>query len=214
MRVLCWSERVGGWCPGDQTGKQKEETQRKPMAQKHRHRHFRITVVRTEAIVRPYTFSFVQKKAPLTHIPWSGPFLGPQSWIARRGVFSIDSFLHWFLHVLSSSDHSSHTLSRFLRTPAWAVGLLGGRKQEEREEGMAGSACSLAPLADALLPTGFCAGILPVDLSQPRSIVAAVSSGDRNADFLALERGTWSVVAVRDMDGDGIPETKQTVATA
>jgi hypothetical protein len=85
------------------------------------------------------------------------------------------------------------------------------KKKNERKGKMASSACSLAPLADALLPYGFCAGILPVDLSQPRSIVAAVSG---HADFLVLERGTSSVVAVRDTDGDGIPETKQTVATA
>jgi glucose/arabinose dehydrogenase len=64
------------------------------------------------------------------------------------------------------------------------------------------SACTYAPLNEALLAPGFCAGILPVQIQQPRTIV---SLGVGN--FIALERGMESVVVVEDVDGDGIPES-------
>jgi hypothetical protein len=80
---------------------------------------------------------------------------------------------------------------------------------------MYNSVCSLAPLDSALLPSGFCAGVLRVSIAQPRSIVTPwLNGGGPSAGFLALERGTASVVAVQDLDGDGIPESKKTVATA
>lgn len=77
---------------------------------------------------------------------------------------------------------------------------------------MAESVCSNFPLEEALLPMGFCAGILPVDISQPRSIVSSKTGGG-DSGFLALERGTGSVVAVQDLDGDGIPESRKTIVT-
>jgi hypothetical protein len=85
------------------------------------------------------------------------------------------------------------------------------------DKDMANSVCSFAPLDYALLPAGFCAGVLPVKLAQPRSIIVASSTASPLAtgggtDFWALERGTSSVVAVQDLDGDGFPETKKTVA--
>jgi glucose/arabinose dehydrogenase len=65
------------------------------------------------------------------------------------------------------------------------------------------SSCNInSPLNGALLPAGFCAGILPVRIQQPRTII---SIGESN--FLALERGTESVVVAEDLDGDGIPES-------
>lgn len=64
------------------------------------------------------------------------------------------------------------------------------------------STCTSSPLSGAFLPEGFCAGILPVRIQQPRTII---SLGESN--FLALERGTESVVVAEDLDGDGIPES-------
>ena len=64
------------------------------------------------------------------------------------------------------------------------------------------SACIKAPLEGALLAEGFCAGIVPIRISQPRTIIALGVS-----DVLILERGTESVVVAEDLDGDGIPES-------
>jgi glucose/arabinose dehydrogenase len=71
------------------------------------------------------------------------------------------------------------------------------------------SACLNSPLSEAALPDGFCAGILPVQIRQPRTIISLGVS-----DFLALERGTESVVVAEDLDGDGIPETVRPLVSA
>jgi glucose/arabinose dehydrogenase len=71
--------------------------------------------------------------------------------------------------------------------------------------------CQNAPLQNAKLPSGFCAGVLPVSLNQPRSIVSITGS---STDFLTLERGTNSIVLVEDLDGDDIAESKRVLATA
>ena len=70
------------------------------------------------------------------------------------------------------------------------------------------SACTIAPLGGALLPDGFCAGILPVRIQQPRTIVSLGASA-----FLALERGTESVIVAEDLDGDGLPESSRPLIT-
>lgn len=79
------------------------------------------------------------------------------------------------------------------------------------------SVCTTAPLSEAYLATGFCAGIIPVAVQQPRSIVACSvvsnSSNNNAADFLTLERGTGSVLVGEDLDGDGIPESVRTLVT-
>jgi glucose/arabinose dehydrogenase len=62
--------------------------------------------------------------------------------------------------------------------------------------------CSLE-LFNAVLPTGFCASALPVEMDQVRSIF---STGTRS--LLALERGTSSVVLLEDTDGDGLVDVK------
>jgi glucose/arabinose dehydrogenase len=62
--------------------------------------------------------------------------------------------------------------------------------------------CSLE-LSNAVLPTGFCANTLPVEMDQVRSIL---STGTRS--LLALERGTSSVVLLEDTDGDGLANVK------
>jgi glucose/arabinose dehydrogenase len=71
------------------------------------------------------------------------------------------------------------------------------------------SAVEICSLANAVLETGFCAFTLPVALSNPRGILSVGTS-----DFLALERGSSSVVYVFDADDDGIPESRQTIADA
>ena len=67
----------------------------------------------------------------------------------------------------------------------------------------------ICALQNGVLEAGFCAYELPVQASKPRSVL---SVGTTN--FLALERGTTSVIYVFDSDGDGIPESRQTVASA
>lgn len=71
------------------------------------------------------------------------------------------------------------------------------------------SLCPLHPLAGAALADGFCAGVVPLSASQPRSIQAL----DHPTDFLFLERGASSVVIGEDSDGDGIPDSKRVLAT-
>ena len=75
---------------------------------------------------------------------------------------------------------------------------------------MSFSVCSTAPLSDAAILDGFCAGQVPVQVSQPRSIIAL----DHATDFLTLERGTGSVLVAEDLDGDGIPESIRTLVSA
>ena len=60
----------------------------------------------------------------------------------------------------------------------------------------------------ALLP-GFMACTLPLDAGRPRSVLAVGA-----ADLLVLERDSQSVVRYFDSDGDGLPESKQSVANA
>lgn len=70
--------------------------------------------------------------------------------------------------------------------------------------------CQNAPLQNAKLPSKFCAGVLPVSLNQPRSIVSITG---RSTDFLTLERGTNSIVLVEDLDGDDIAESRRVMAS-
>ena len=71
------------------------------------------------------------------------------------------------------------------------------------------SVCTEYPLDNAKLEDGFCAGTVPVDVSQARSILAL-----NQTDFLFLERGTGSVVLVQDLDGDSIPESRRILVQA
>jgi glucose/arabinose dehydrogenase len=68
------------------------------------------------------------------------------------------------------------------------------------------SVCTAFPYREALLPSGFCAGVLPVTVGQARSIIAVGPS-----EFLVLERATGSVLVAQDLDRDGIPESTRTV---
>ena len=54
-----------------------------------------------------------------------------------------------------------------------------------------------------------CAYQLPVDIDQARSVQSVGTS-----DFLALERGSNSVVYAWDSDGDGVPESRKILASA
>jgi glucose/arabinose dehydrogenase len=49
--------------------------------------------------------------------------------------------------------------------------------------------CLLSPLANALLPTGFCVGTIPIPVNQSRTIVSL-----KHNSILALERGTDSIL--------------------
>jgi glucose/arabinose dehydrogenase len=70
--------------------------------------------------------------------------------------------------------------------------------------------CSLLPsLEEATVPSGFCAYALPVVIDQARSIRSLGTS-----EFLALERGSASVVRFFDSDGDGIADSRSTLVTA
>jgi glucose/arabinose dehydrogenase len=70
------------------------------------------------------------------------------------------------------------------------------------------SVCQLAPLSEAYLAVGFCAGIIPVAIERARSIASVGPT-----DFLALERQTSSVKVVEDLDGDGIPESSRSLVS-
>ena len=74
---------------------------------------------------------------------------------------------------------------------------------------MTNATCLGSPLAGAALLAGFCAYPLPVQIQQPRSIIALGTS-----TVLALERSTQSVVLLDDSNGDSIPDRRRTVATA
>ena len=70
--------------------------------------------------------------------------------------------------------------------------------------------CSLLPpLEEAVLPSGFCAYALPVEIDQARSIRSTGTS-----EFLALERGSQSVVRCFDSNGDGIADSRTTLVSA
>ena len=71
------------------------------------------------------------------------------------------------------------------------------------------SLCDSQPLANAWLSPDFCAYALPLEVDQARSIIAMGTDS-----VLALERGTRSVVLFSDTDGDGLPDSKTTVAEA
>ena len=70
--------------------------------------------------------------------------------------------------------------------------------------------CLAQPLADAVMPEGFCAFTLPVSIDQARSVLSLPGGND----VLALERGTESVVVLEDTDDDGVPDSKRVVAQA
>jgi glucose/arabinose dehydrogenase len=70
--------------------------------------------------------------------------------------------------------------------------------------------CLDQPLANAVMPTGFCAFSFPIVIDRPRSVLALPGG----SDLLALERGTESVVLLQDTDDDGVPDARRTVATA
>jgi glucose/arabinose dehydrogenase len=61
-----------------------------------------------------------------------------------------------------------------------------------------------------VLPAGFCAFEIPVSIDRARSVLSLPGG----SDLLALERGTQSVVIMEDTDGDGVPDSKRTVAQA
>lgn len=69
---------------------------------------------------------------------------------------------------------------------------------------------SLLPsLDEAVLPSGFCAYALPIEIDQARSIVSLGTS-----EWLALERGSQSVVRCFDTNGDGIADSRTTLVAA
>lgn len=74
---------------------------------------------------------------------------------------------------------------------------------------MTESNCPLDPLAEAELHDGFCAFQLPIDVDQPRSIIALGTT-----DLMIVERGTSSVVLFIDSDGDGLVDTRRVLVTA
>ena len=61
------------------------------------------------------------------------------------------------------------------------------------------SFCLADSVADAWLAPNFCAYPVPIDVDQARSVESVGT-----ADFLALERGSQSVVYFHDADGDGL----------
>lgn len=64
-------------------------------------------------------------------------------------------------------------------------------------------------LETGIILDGFCAYELPVDVINPRSVRSIGPS-----DMLILERGTESVVYVFDSDSDGMPDSREFLATA
>jgi hypothetical protein len=93
--VSWWSKSVGKWCRGDQSGQQ-EETQRKPMDQKHHHRYFRIdTVIGGDSVAIHIFFrheSFVRSSADSqAKVPIF--LFYPNRGSPGAAFFSIDSFL-------------------------------------------------------------------------------------------------------------------------
>lgn len=65
-------------------------------------------------------------------------------------------------------------------------------------------------LANGIILDGFCAIELPMSISKPRSVRVDWNSGN----IFVLERGLNSIVNLFDSDGDGIPDSKETVASA
>ena len=55
-------------------------------------------------------------------------------------------------------------------------------------------------LLGASIASGFCAYEVPVAVNQPRGILSVGET-----DFLAVERGSSSVILVSDTDGNGLP---------
>lgn len=70
------------------------------------------------------------------------------------------------------------------------------------------SVCTTAALSEAFVASGFCAGALPIEIQQPRTIISLGAT-----DYLALERATNSVVLGEDLNGDGIPESIRTLVS-
>lgn len=69
--------------------------------------------------------------------------------------------------------------------------------------------CVGTALPNAALLPGFCAFALPVTLLTPRTILAVPGSNQ----LLALERGTESIVLLRDSNGDSVPDTYRRLAS-
>jgi len=69
------------------------------------------------------------------------------------------------------------------------------------------SSCSLE---NGSILDGFCAVELPISISKPRSVTIEKDSGR----IFVLERGVQAIVHLFDSDGDGIPDTKELVASA
>lgn len=66
----------------------------------------------------------------------------------------------------------------------------------------------------AVLGGGFCAFEFPVEVGSARSILSLPGGPWTKTDVLILERGAESVTLLQDLDGDSVPETKRTVASA
>jgi glucose/arabinose dehydrogenase len=73
---------------------------------------------------------------------------------------------------------------------------------------MANFLCNVS-IVGAWVPSDFCAYPIPVTIDQARTVLAI-----GEADFLALERGTESVVYFHDTNGDGLADARHVVATA
>ena len=71
------------------------------------------------------------------------------------------------------------------------------------------SSCTTTLPGALLAVPGFCAYEIPVAVDQARGIWAVSET-----DFLVVERGSSSVVFVHDTDGDGLPDSRTTVAEA
>lgn len=73
---------------------------------------------------------------------------------------------------------------------------------------MANATMTSCGLPNSLMHHGFCAVDFGIDISRPRSVRV---HGD---DVFVLERGIQSIVHLFDSDGDGVPDGKETVASA
>jgi len=69
------------------------------------------------------------------------------------------------------------------------------------------SFCLGDSIAGAWLAPNFCAYPVPIDVDQARSVESVGT-----ADFLALERGSQSVVYFHDADGDGLADSRHVLA--
>eukprot|EP00531_Pseudo-nitzschia_arenysensis_P007422 CAMPEP_0116133830 /NCGR_PEP_ID=MMETSP0329-20121206/10320_1 /TAXON_ID=697910 /ORGANISM="Pseudo-nitzschia arenysensis, Strain B593" /LENGTH=443 /DNA_ID=CAMNT_0003628497 /DNA_START=65 /DNA_END=1396 /DNA_ORIENTATION=- len=75
---------------------------------------------------------------------------------------------------------------------------------------MNSSSSSSCALEFGVILEDFCAIELPITVSKARSVVV----DEESERIFVLERGTQSIIHVLDSDGDGIPDTKEVVASA